>query len=166
MALEVARCSRLLVMTGPFSPLAYTSSFGEILDLRTRAYGLRTHAPQQDPFTDCKPAFRRFSRRVDYFGLVIVPPLQNPAKLGGVWHEALREERQDLVACLDGRLAGRVDQVGRHDAVRARNALREEGRHIGVCRAVGEHAPDEAVAERRRIGGEALGAAEPIPAKR
>ena len=64
----------------------------------------------------------------------------------GIRNEALHEERQDLVACLDGRLAGRVDQVGRHNAVRARNALREEGRHIGVCSAVGEHAPDEAVA--------------------
>jgi hypothetical protein len=27
----------------------------------------------------------------------------------GVWNEALREERQDLVACLDGLLAGRAD---------------------------------------------------------
>ena len=42
------------------------------------------------------------------------------------------------------------------------NARREEGRDIGVGRAVGEHAPDEAIAERRRIGGEALGSAEPV----
>jgi hypothetical protein len=35
----------------------------------------------------------------------------------------LREECQDLVTCLDGRLAGRVDQVGGHNAVRARNLL-------------------------------------------
>src|SRR5262244_3829341 len=46
----------------------------------------------------------------------------------GIRNEALREERQDLVACLDGRLAGRVDQVSCHNAVRAHNALREEGR--------------------------------------
>src|SRR6516225_4767496 len=68
-------------------------------------------------------------------------------RCAGLPNEALREERQDIVACLDRRLAGRVDQVGRHNAVRARNALRDEGRHVGVCRAVGEHAPDETVAE-------------------
>src|SRR5262249_19744133 len=53
----------------------------------------------------------------------------------GPQNEALREERQDLVACRDGRLAGLVDQVGGDDAMGAPNALREEGCHVSICRA-------------------------------
>ena len=38
----------------------------------------------------------------------------------------------------------------------------EKRRKVGVGRAVGEHAPDEAIAERLRVGGEPLRLAEPI----
>ena len=72
------------------------------------------------------------------------------------------EERQDLVAGGDRRLARFVDQVGGHHAVRARHHLFEERRRVGVGRAVGEHSCDEAVAERLRVGREPLGLAEAI----
>ena len=46
--------------------------------------------------------------------------------------------------------------------MRARNANREERRDVGVCRVIGEHARDEAIPKRRRIGGEALRSTEPV----
>ena len=108
------------------------------------------------------PRFAVFSRRVDYFGLVIVPPLQNPAKLGGVWHEASGEEGENLVAGGDGWLAGFVDQVGCDHAVGVPNSYREKRCDIGVGRAVMGARGHEAIAERRHVGGEALRAAKPV----
>src|SRR5262249_56234242 len=79
-----------------------------------------------------------------------------------VWGKAAGEERQDLVAGGDGRLAGFVDQVGGHHAVRTGDTDGEEGGDVGVCGAVREHMLDEAISESRRIGGEALRSAEPV----
>ena len=72
--------------------------------------------------------------------------------------QPLPEEAEDLVERLARGLARAVDQVRRHHAVRL---------HLGadafaVRRRVGQHAPDEAVAERLLVGGEALGLAERI----
>ncbi len=44
----------------------------------------------------------------------------------------------------------------------ARHDLLEERRRIGIRRAVGEHAADEAIAERVGVGGEALRLAEAV----
>jgi uncharacterized protein YuzE len=78
--------------------------------------------------------------------------------------QPLGEERQDLVAGGDRRLARFVDQVGGHHAVRAADHVFEEGCGIGIGGAVGEHAPDEALAERLPVGGEPLGSAPAITA--
>jgi hypothetical protein len=52
--------------------------------------------------------------------------------------------------------------MGGHDTVGARPVAREERCDIGVRGAVRNHAPDEAIAERRRVGGKAFCPAEPV----
>lgn len=73
-----------------------------------------------------------------------------------------REERKDFVACDDRRLAGLVNEVGGHHAVRTRHVVGKERRDIRVGRAVGKNASDKALSERLAISGEALRSAEPI----
>src|SRR5439155_23638073 len=65
--------------------------------------------------------------------------------------ESLLEERQNLIAGRDRRLAGLVDQVRGDDTVRGRDVAFEERRKIGIRRTVGKHPPDEAVARRAPI---------------
>src|SRR5258705_10444683 len=77
--------------------------------------------------------------------------------------ESLLEERQNLVAGRDRRLAGLVDQVRGYNAVRGRDVALEERRKIGIRRAVPKHPPDEAITERFRIGRETLPHAELVP---
>jgi hypothetical protein len=43
------------------------------------------------------------------------------------------EKRQNFVAGSDRGLAGSIDQVDCHDAMRASHVLRKERRHIGIC---------------------------------
>src|SRR2546429_7880490 len=74
--------------------------------------------------------------------------------------ESLPEERQDLVARRDRRLAGLVDQVRGDDAVRGRNVTLEGRREVGIRCTVRKHPPDEAGAEWLRIRREALRHAE------
>src|SRR5215204_1227769 len=75
------------------------------------------------------------------------------------------EETQYLVAGGDGRLAGFVDQMGGHDAVRRGDVALEERRQIGVGGTVGKHPADEAIAKRLGIGREALRHAELVAGK-
>src|SRR5258707_165320 len=56
--------------------------------------------------------------------------------------EPVSEERQNLVAGRDRRLAGLVDQVRGDDTVRGRDVALEERRKIGVRRAVRKHPSD------------------------
>jgi len=57
------------------------------------------------------------------------PPLQFKQASGS---EPAGEERQNLVTRGDGWLAGLIDQMLRHHAVRIRHTGREERRNIGV----------------------------------
>src|SRR5712675_3592834 len=72
------------------------------------------------------------------------------------------KERQYLIARSDGRLAGLIDQMGRHHAMRCSHMLREERRKVGVGSAVFQHPRHEAIAERFGKSREALRLAEPI----
>src|SRR5260221_11622257 len=72
------------------------------------------------------------------------------------------KDREYLVARGDGRLAGLIDQMGRHHAVRRRHMLREERRKVGVGRAVFEYPGHEAIAERLGEGGKTLRLAESV----
>ena len=60
----------------------------------------------------------------------------------------MAQERENLVARGDLRLASLVNQMGGHDAAGSWNVLLEELGGVAVGGTVGEHTRDEPVAER------------------